>query len=396
MKHKKEMLRHDYFSWCEIDLKALKHNLKQILKMTKENRFYLSTRMKQNKKARITPDVLAVIKANAYGHGVEQIVLELNKQEVSVFAVSDVSEGKALRKLGIKKPILLFESTLPEIIDEVVRYNLMPTICEYEFAKQLDEFAAKRKRRIDVHIKVDTGMGRLGVWHAEAFDFIVRLHSLKHLRLLGIFTHFPSADTDRAFTNRQIKSLYELVTRLDREGIIIPYIHAANSMGLAGFKTHILNLTRTGLLLYGLYPHPNLQKKFTLKPVMSVYSKIIFIKQVAKGRSISYGRTFFSRKEMKIATIPIGYNDGYFRSLSNKAYVLIKGKRCKVIGRVTMDQVMVDVSGVKNVKINDKVTIIGKQKNEEISADMLAHLAGTISYEIVCNLGNRLKHVYKK
>jgi alanine racemase len=241
---------------------------------------------------------------------------------------------------------------------------------------------------------VDTGMGRLGVWHEEAFDFIRQVSRLRHLRIMGIFTHFPAADTDRAFTKEQIQHLYDLVKKLDRSGTIIPYIHAANSMGLAGYRTHILNAARPGLMLYGLYPHPGLRKKIFLKPVLSVRSRVIFLKEIKKGRSISYGRTFFTRRDMRVATVPIGYNDGYFRLLSNRAAVLIDGRRAPVIGRVTMDQIMVDVSRVKKARVGSPVTVLGVQKKECISADELAEHADTINYEIVCSLGGRLTHRY--
>src|SRR3989338_105698 len=237
-------------------------------------------------------------------------------------------------------------------------------------------------------------MGRLGIWHEEAYEFIQKVYALRHLRIMGIFTHFPAADTDKLFTKGQVKNLYALVKKLDRSGLIVPYIHAANSMGLAGFKTHVLNLARPGLMLYGLYPHPGLRKKILLKPVLNVRSRVIFLKNVAKGRSISYGRTFFTKKDMLVATVPIGYNDGYFRAFSNNASVLINGVRCPVIGRVTMDQIMVDASRVKALRLGAPVTILGAQKKERISAEELADHAGTINYEIVCSLGNRLAKIY--
>jgi len=181
---------------------------------------------------------------------------------------------------------------------------------------------------------------------------------------------------------------------LDRTGLIVPFIHATNSMGLAGYQAHIVNLTRPGLMLYGLYPHRSLRKKIRLKPVLNVQSRVIFLKKIKKGQSVSYGRTFFTKRDMLVATVPIGYNDGYFRTLSNQAFVLIGGLRCPVIGRVTMDQIMVDVSCLKTIQLGDPVTILGSQKMENISADELAEYAGTINYEIVCSLGNRLQRVY--
>jgi alanine racemase len=385
-----------YLTWAEIDLKAVRHNLKQIVKLSAKNKFYFPTRPPQPVKINQGLEfVMAVIKANAYGHGMEKIGLLLDKAGVGFFCVSDINEGIALRKIGIKKSILLLESTLASDAQQIADYQLVPTICTLGLAASLNRYAQKKKRRIDVHVKVDTGMGRLGVWHEEAFDFIKKVSTFKCLRIMGIFTHFPAADTDRSFTRQQLKYLYDLVKRLDRSGLIVPYIHAANSMGLVGYPTHIVNLARPGLMLYGLYPHLSLCKKIHLKPVLNVRSRVIFLKKIKRGRSVSYGRTFFTKKDMLVATVPIGYNDGYFRALSNQACVLIDGTRCPVIGRVTMDQIMVDVSRVKKVQLGSSVTVLGAQKKENISADELAKLAGTINYEIVCSLGNRLPKIYK-
>src|SRR3989339_181373 len=377
-------------NWAEIDLKAIKHNIKEIKKLAVANKFIFPSRKGIQKTKPKPPEILAVIKADAYGHGVEQIALLLEKEGVNFFGVSDINEGITLRKLGIEKPILLFETTLASCAKKLIDNNLMPTVCTLELAKALNEYANKKRKIVDIHVKVDTGMGRLGVWHKEAFDFIGELMKLNRLRIMGIFTHFPAADTDQKFTKDQIECLYNLVVRLDKGGLIIPYIHAANSMGLAGYKTHVLNLVRPGLMLYGLFPDNSFKDKIDLKPAMSIRSQVIFLKDIEKGRSISYGRTFFSKSDMTVAVIPIGYNDGFFRLFSNQASVLIGGKRCKVIGRVTMDQIIVDVSSVKGPKIGMPVVILGKQGEETITAEELAEYAKTINYEIVCNLGNRL------
>jgi alanine racemase len=262
-------------------------------------------------------------------------------------------------------------------------------------ARALDRQARKHHRPIDIHVEIDTGMGRLGVWHEEATDFIGQLMRFPNLSIKGLYTHFPVAESDRNFTENQINHLYRVVTSLDKKGLVIPYIHAANSMGLYGYRTRILNLVRPGLMLYGLYPQPQLKKMIDLKPVLSVKSKIMFIKKVAKGRSISYGRTFIARKDMTVATLPIGYRDGYFRSLSNQAFVIVAGYRCPIVGRVTMDQIMIDVSRVRGIKLGMNVTVLGREKKAEVSADELAALAGTINYEIVTSLGNRLPRIYK-
>jgi len=386
----------EYLTYCEIDLNAVKYNLKQIIKLTVKNKFILPTRPRAKSTLKNIEKIMAVIKADAYGHGMDKIALLLDKEGVGFFGVSDIREGMALQKIGIKKPILVFESTLESQARKIIDHQLIPTVCTLGLAKSLNRYAQRKKKRIDIHVKVDTGMGRLGIWHEEAFDFIKEISAYAHLRIMGLFTHFPAADTDRSFTKKQLKLLHDLVAQLDRTGLIVPYIHAANSMGLAGYQTHIVNLARPGLMLYGLYPHGSLRKKIRLKPVLNVQSRVIFLKKIKKGQSVSYGRTFFTKKDMRVATVPIGYNDGYFRALSNQASVLIGGMRCSVIGSVTMDQIMVDVSHLKTVQLGDPVTILGSQKGENISADELAGYAGTINYEIVCSLGNRLPKIYTK
>ena len=392
MQRKKKNDQH--LTWVEIDLRALRDNLKQIIKLAERNKFCLPTRPRPRETSKNGGMVMAVIKADAYGHGMDKIALLLDKEGVGFFGVSDIKEGIALRNTGINKPVLLFESTLEPQVKQIIDHQLMPTVGTLDFAKALNQYAKRKKKRIDIHVKVDTGMGRLGVWHEEAFEFIKKVSAYGHLRIMGIFTHFPAADTDRSFTKEQLKLLYGLVTRLDRIGLIIPFVHATNSMGLAGYQTHVVNLARPGLMLYGLYPHKSLQKKIQLKPVLNIQSRVIFLKKIKKGQSISYGRTFFTKKDIRVAIIPIGYNDGYFRALSNRASVLIGGHRCPVIGCVTMDQVIVDVSCVKMIRLGDPVTVLGPQKKENISADELAKYAGTINYEIVCSLGNRLPRIY--
>jgi len=388
-------IKTDSLTYCEIDFKALKYNLRQIAKVASKNTFALPTRTAKGKFNGGIGNILAVIKADAYGHGVKRIAPFLEQEGIGFFAVSDVAEGMALRQIGIKKPILLFESTLPHYAQQIIRYTLTPTVCTAVLAESLNRYASRQNKKIDIHIKVDTGMGRLGVWHEEAFDFIQKISRMRHLRIQGIFTHFPSADTDRSFTEEQIGIFSGLVERLDRANIVIPYIHAANSMGLAGYQTRMFNLFRPGLMLYGLYPEPGLKQHILLKPVMSVRSRVIFLKKMGKGRSVSYGRTHLLDQDAMVATVPIGYNDGYFRVLSNRASVLVGGVRCPVIGRVTMDQIMVDVTTARAVKLGTPVTILGKRNQQAVSADDLAVAADTINYEIVCSLGNRLPKVFK-
>lgn len=375
-----------HLTWAEIDLKALKYNFRQL------NQFAaLKTRTGQARSL----ELLAVVKADAYGHGMVPVALVLDRLGISYFGVSDVAEGKALRQAGIKKPILLFESTLPSLAGDIVDYRLTPTVCTQTLARALEQYAKARNKRQPVHVKVDTGMGRLGVWYQVAREFIREINHMNHLVVEGIYTHFPLADSDRGFTQNQVLKLDHLIHSLDFNADIVRYVHAANSMGFINYNMHHLNLARPGLMLYGLYPHPKLKTKIHLKPVMQVKSRIIFFKKVEKGCGVSYGHTFVAKRNIIVATLPIGYNDGYLRSVSNKARVLVKGVSCPVIGNVTMDQILVDVSEVKHVRLGEEVVLLGRQREREITADMIASWANTINYEVVCSLGNRLPRVYK-
>lgn len=383
-------------AWVEIDLKALGANFRAIDRLARKQ-FIKGPRSSIASKRKVRcPEILAVVKANAYGHGMKEAARVLARAGVYGFAVSDLPEALDLRKQGIRQPIVLFETTLADHIRPIVSHQLTPTVCTLEFARALNACARAARKRIDVHVKVDTGMGRLGIWHKDARAFIRRVMQFSHLSVKGIYTHFPAADIDPAFTKKQIQLLSELIKGLDREANIVPFVHASNSMGLAGYETRVFNLVRPGLMLYGMFPSEKLKRKIKLKPVMQVKTRVIFLKKVTKGRSISYGRTFVAPRAMTVATLPVGYNDGYFRCYSNKARVLINGTSCPVVGRVTMDQLMVDVSRAQNVRLGTEAVILGRQKKAQITADELAGYSNTINYEVTCSLGNRLEHFYKK
>jgi len=258
-------------------------------------------------------------------------------------------------------------------------------------ALALNRKAKALGRKIDVHVKVDTGMGRIGVMHHSAFEFVRYISSLKFINIEGIFTHFAFADMDKDFTNYQIDLFSRLVARLERNGIKIPLVHAANSMGTIDFRNSHFNMVRPGLIVYGLYPKDNL--KIRLKPVLSLKTKIVYFKTMPKGCGISYGHIYVTKKKTTVVTLPIGYGDGYPRNLSNIAPVLIRGRRFKVSGMVCMDQIMVDVGSLK-VKIGDEAVLIGAQGKCKITTEELARLAGTIPYEIVCGLGGRIPRLY--
>ncbi len=374
-----------HLTWAVIDLKALAHNYTQLVKLAG-----------QNMTASATPMIMPVIKADAYGHGVLDVAKTLNSQ-CSFFGVSNVDEGIMLRRNGFKQKILLFESTLPSDAQEIVAHELTPTVCTKDFAAALNKEALARDKKISIHIKVDTGMGRLGIDETDVIAFVEHLKkSCMGIHLEGIYTHFPLADSDKEFTFAQMRRFRDVVYALENRFLTFEYVHAGNSMGLGEYRSELFNCARPGIMLYGLYPSDDIKSKVHLKPVMSVKTKIIFVKSLKKGQGISYGHTFKAKEDMTIAVLPIGYSNGYLRALSNKAFVLVGGVRCPVIGRVTMDQVMVDVTPVglsgRLPAVADEVVLLGSQKDENISADDVAGWAGTISYEILCSLGSRLPH----
>jgi alanine racemase len=373
-------------TWCEMDLKALAHNFAELQDLARKNMAH-------------SIGIMPVIKADAYGHGMMQIAECLRECKCKYLGVSNVGEGLSLRALGFQQKILLFESTTAFEAGDIVEYNLTPTVIDMEMGHALDHCARKAGTQIPVHIKIDTGMGRLGVNEDQAMDFIQALRTeCPHLVLEGIYTHLPLADTDRDFTISQMRRFRDMVYSLENQFITFSYVHAGNSMGLGDYKSELFNLARPGIMLYGVYPLEDLKKKVHLKPVMSVKARIIFVQTIAKGRGISYGHTFKAKEDITVAVLPIGYSNGYLRSLSNKAFVLVDGVRCPVVGRVTMDQIIVDITAAtlsgRVPKIGDEAVIMGTQKGASISAEELAHWADTISYEILCSLGSRLPRVY--
>lgn len=377
MSDKKTLNKEKHFwrpTWIEIDLEALKHN------------FYLIRNI-VGKKVRI----LVTVKSNAYGHGIIPVSGELVNCGVDYLGVATIDEGILLRKNGFKVPILVLGNILVDHVEPIIKYNLCQAVSSIDLAYVLNKEAKKQNKIANIHIKIDTGMGRLGILHNDALEFIKKINNFSNLKIEGIFTHFPCADTDKKFTLAQINIFNKIIQDLDRIKIHIPLKHAANSTGLISYKNSHFNLVRPGLIIYGLSPVKDLKLK--LKPVMGLYSRIIFIKDLPKGHGISYGHIYKTKRKTSIATLPIGYGDGYMRHFSNQARVLVNTRFCPVIGRVCMDQVMVDVTMV-NVKIGDKVTLIGQENNKKISVEELADLADTIPYEITCSFNNRIPRIY--
>jgi len=363
-----------YPTWVEVDLDAVKYNLKQV-------------------QQKLTPEaeIIAIVKANAYGHGLLKIAKAAIKFGAERLGVATVEEGKKLRKAGVKAPILILGTLNPAQIPLVANYNLTPTVYTYQTANQLAEAEGKVK----VHIKVDTGMGRIGCLPLEAPALIKKINQLSNLEVEGMFSHFAAADEDEDYTRQQLASFQQVQKRLREAGIEIPLFHLANSAALINYPETHYQAVRMGLILYGLYPEPGLQSQIDLKPVMTWKARIAHVKELPPGKSISYGCTYTTSRPTKVATIPVGYHDGYPRGLSNQSEVLYQGKRYPVIGRVCMDQFMVDMTGTEAEK-GEVVTLLGKDRDSEITAGELAELMDTINYEIICRVGSRVPRIYNK
>ena len=360
-------------TWAEINLDNLEHNFFQI-------------------KKRLEPGtkILVTVKADAYGHGLVSASERLERCGVDFLGVASIDEGIALRKSGIKSPILILGLILKNNLAPLFEYDLTTSVCDEELSAALNNKARMLRKKANVHIKVDTGMGRIGILHYDAYKLIRKIHGLRHIRVEGVFTHFAFADMNRKFTFYQIDLFDKLISRLISAGMDIPLVHAANSMGVLNYKHSHFNMVRPGLVIYGLYPKENL--KINLKPVLSLKTKVIFVKKVSSGSGISYGHEYVTQKATRIVTLPIGYGDGYPRNLFNKAPVLIGGKRFRICGRICMDQVMVDV-GNAPVNIGAEAVLIGTQGKNRITVEELADLSKTIPYEIVCGLGSRIPRV---
>jgi len=330
---------------------------------------------------------------------------------VDIFGVATLGEALGVRAVGAGWPILLLGSSLPVEIEPTVRHNIMPTISSLDEARRFQREAARQKKVLPVHVKVDTGMGRLGFWHEEAVAPIRRIAAMANLRLQGIYTHFPSAEDDVPFSLEQVqwfrRVLRHLTTHAPRSTLHaprplrIPLRHADNSAGLLNVHDRRarlggpFNVVRPGLLMYGIVP-PGLPPVTGLQPTLSFKSRVILIKRIAAGRSVSYGRTFVAERPMRVAIVGAGYGDGYSRALSNRAQVLIRGRRCRVLGRVTMDQTIVDVSdpAFRDLRVGEEVALMGRQGRDQITAAELAAWEETIPWEVLTSITKRVPRVY--
>jgi alanine racemase len=365
-------------TWAEIDLSAVEFNFKQVRRVVGKG-----------------INIMAVVKANAYGHGTVEVSRVLESCGVDYLGVATTDEAVRLRDHGIKTPVLVLGSVLPGEVAVAVDKDITLTLCGDELLDAVRK-AAKNGKRLKAHIKIDTGMGRVGIWHENAIEYVKKISAEKGISLEGVYTHFSSAGRDDFFTTHQIEAFEKLIADIEKAWIKIPLKHAANSIATVDFKRSHLNLVRPGLVMYGMYPKHTFPKLIKLKPALSLKTRIVFIKDTPPGRSISYGRTFITQRHTRIATLPIGYADGYPRKLSNHGEVLVRGQRAKVVGKVTMDQTMIDVGGIKNASVGDEVVLIGKQGLDEIRAETLARTADSIAYEVVCGISNRVPRIYKK
>ena len=368
--------------WAEIDLDALRGNLAWI-------------------RHRVGPQVkiLTVVKADAYGHGLKQIAALLMQSGTDIFGVANLAEAHAIRSVGKGWPILMLGACLPDEIETAVRDEVRPTISSLAEAGVFSAAAVRLRRTVAVHVKVDTGMGRLGVARENALPLLRAVSKLPGLALEGLYTHYASAEDDAKFSREQARRFQQLLRELAADGIQVPLIHANNSAALLHEPETIFNLVRPGLLVYGVLPQGKRTDNSILRkyfhPALSWKCRVGLVKQIAKGTSLSYGRSFIAPRKMRVATITAGYGDGYLRAASNHAEVLVQGWRCRVLGRVTMDQMLVDVSRVKSVSAGDEVALIGRQGNETITATELAGWCGTIPWEVLTAITYRVPRIYR-
>ncbi len=344
--------------------------------------------------------IVAVIKADGYGHGAEAIARLIEDYDyIWGFAVATPGEALQLRTFGVKKPILILGIVFEEYFTQMIAKEIRLTVCTYEMAQKLSEEAQRQGRDVHIHIGLDTGMSRIGFAdRQESVEEIKKISQLPNLKIEGMFTHFARADeTDRSPAIDQLNRYLNFAKLLEDAGIQIPMKHCSNSAGIIRVPEANLNAVRAGITIYGIYPSNEVERDIVkLIPAMELKSHISYIKTVEPGAAFSYGGTFTAKKEMKVATIPVGYADGYPRSLSNKGWVLIHGKKAPILGRVCMDQFMVDITKIPDAKAGDEVTLIGKDGKEFISIEKFGDLSGRFSYEFACDISKRVPRVYIK
>lgn len=362
---------------CCIDHDALRWNLRQV-------RGKVGAQVK----------ILSMVKADGYGHGAAAVAQTLAAAGSDAFGVATLEEGVELRRAGVQAPIVVLAGVYPEQLQVFIEHRLTPVVHEPAGLEQLDGAAAGRGATLNVHVKIDTGMGRLGLVPAEADAWIPQLKKLRGLKIEGVFSHFSQAESvDGAYTRSQLEVFLQVLEMLRAEGIAVPLAHFANSAATITLPAAYFDMVRPGIMLYGVYPSAEMAKQIELKPVLRWKTGILQLKKVAAGSAISYGQTFITKRESVIATLPVGYADGYPRLLSNRGAALVRGVRAPVVGRVCMDLTMLDVTDIRNVRQGDEVVLLGRQGDAAISADEMAGWAETISYEILTSIGVRVPRI---
>lgn len=368
----------DFSSWLEIDLGALENNYLNIKKIVGKD-----------------TSILSIVKADSYGHGALQICRKLKTLGEDFVAVATLTEALHLINNNIDLKILILLSGLPSQAQTIVNQGLIQTVTGYDMALALSQEAVKQDKNCKIHVKIDTGMGRLGFFPDEAVENIKKIKALERIEIEGIYTHFSSSlIEDKDYTMMQWEKFNHIIKKLEKNKIHIKYKHTSNSASIVDAPFMKLNMIRPGLALYGLYPNEKFKNIISLKPLLSLKAKIISVKEFKEASSISYNRTYTAPKGSLLAVVPVGYADGYTRRLSHNTSVLIKGKKYPVVGNICMDQIIVDITGAKNITLGDEVILMGVSRAKEISVDEAAQKTNTINYEILCHISKRLPKIY--
>jgi alanine racemase len=367
-----------YTTYATVDLDAIEHNVRALAAHTTAR------------------EIFAVVKSNAYGHGAVQVAEVALKSGATRLAVGRVDEAWQLRSGGIHAPILVMCYTVPAEAETIVEQNLMATVISQESAEALSRRAVALGRTVGVHVKVDTGMGRFGLLpEGEVLPFLAALERLPNLEVEGIFTHFATADArDKSYTRQQFALFQKILKMVEEAGHSIPVRHAANSAATLDLPETHLDAVRPGIALYGMYPSEEVSREVPLKPALTLKSHVGRVRTLPAGSSVSYGRTFIAKQPTTVANVPVGYGDGYHRALSNKGAVLVGGQKAPIVGRVCMDQFVVDVSHIPGVAEGDEIVLIGSQGDERITPEEVAELAGTINYEVTTGLLQRIPRLF--
>lgn len=369
-------------TWAEVDLDAIAHNMREIRKITDPK-----------------SQIMAVVKADGYGHGFMEVTKTLLENGADRLAVAIPEEGKQLRKRGINVPVLLLSATMEDDIEEIIDLDLTTNVFSYEFAEVISRAAEKKRKTANIHIKLDTGMSRIGFVisddNSEVIEEIIKISKLPYINIEGLFSHFSTSDeADDSYTRLQFKRFMSVADALEEKGLHIPIKHICNSAGIMMYPEMHLDMVRPGVILYGMYPSDEVDKsKLNLIPAMTLKSRITYVKEVEEGRGVSYGKEYITDRKTKIATVPVGYADGYLRRIAQHGEMIVKGVKVPIIGRICMDQCMIDVTDVHNIERGDEAIIFGR---EGITVDDVAKWCGTINYEVSCMISKRIPRIYTK